>query len=149
MPQNTYKGHIRAFYNIETGASFPIIDNKKKKIFTYNTTWFQWQIYHRINHKWRIHCSVIIFPWRLPKNTRKINNQFMVYIFILLPLLLRLIPYGGDHEDRRTPNNEDNLFRYLYLLPWPYSAGTENIRRWIVQGPSKVPDETFYQLVLK
>ena len=39
------------------------------------------------------------------------------YIFILLPLLLRLILYGEDHEDRRTTNDEYNLYRYLYLLP--------------------------------
>ena len=75
--------------------------------------------------------------------------EYTVYIFILLPLLLRLIPYGGDHEDRRTTNVEDNLYRYMYLLPWPYSAGTDIILRGIVQNPSKVPNEIFYQLVLK
>ena len=30
---------------------------------------------------------------------------------------------------------------YMYLLPRPYSAGTENILRGIVQGPSKVLDD--------
>ena len=28
------------------------------------------------------------------------TNCYTVYIFILLPLLLRFIPYGEDHEDR-------------------------------------------------
>ena len=30
-PQNAYKSHIRVSYDIENGASFPVIDNKKKK----------------------------------------------------------------------------------------------------------------------
>ena len=70
-------------------------------------------------------------------------------IFILLPFLLHLIPCGGEHEDRRTTNDEDNHYRYLYLLSWPYSASTENILRGVVQDPFKVPDEIFYQLILK
>ena len=31
-PHNTYKRHIRASYDIENGAAFPVIDNKKKKM---------------------------------------------------------------------------------------------------------------------
>ena len=38
------------------------------------------------------------------KNYIEDTNIISVYIFILLPLLLRLIPYGGDHEDRTIPN---------------------------------------------
>ena len=97
-----------------------------------------------INRQGRIWHSFVLV---LSHHCRIRNHT--VYIFILFLLLLRLIPYGGDHDDRRTTNDEDDLYRYLYLLPRPYSAGTDNILRGIVQGPSTVPDETFYQLVLK
>ena len=48
-PQNAYKRHIRVSYDIENRASFPVIGNKKKKTFAYNSTRFQRHIYHHIN----------------------------------------------------------------------------------------------------
>ena len=74
------------------------------------------------------------------------DSLYSVYIYFTSTLFA---PHSLRGRSRRQNNTEDNLYRYLYLLPLPYSAGTENILRGIVQGPSKVPDEIFYQLVLK
>ena len=49
---------------------------QKEKTFTYNTPRSQWHIFYRIHHRWRIHYCVIIFIWRLSKNSRKNNTQF-------------------------------------------------------------------------
>ena len=128
-------------------SSLLIIDRCKTHHY-FNLRHYQYQDYHYIC---RHHCllsTVHCLKINYNISSKNILSSFTYSVYIYFTST-PFAPHSLQGRSRRQNNGEDNLNRYLYLLLWPYSAGTENILRGIVQGPSKVPDEIFYQLVLK